>query len=198
MLSPDVRVAFRPEATYLELIRETTESPWRAAVRPALVVLVIAVGVAVAAVHQVTLTLVLTTSAAWGAIVAVQIAIAAALIASAPTRRVDFVRALDLWFAGHVPYSMWILALPLVTTVPVATPHELMGIAILVPLVWTTFIATAFFRVVLGLSPAAARRRAAVHLALVLLVGGAVVVWAAGGPAALLSYGVRRLNGMWM
>jgi Na+/phosphate symporter len=73
-----------------------------------------------------------------------------------------------------------------------------MGLSVVVPLVWTTSIVSAFCRVVLGLSPAAARRRVALHLVLVVCVGGAVVVWAAGGPAALLSYGLRRLSGTWM
>jgi hypothetical protein len=160
------------------------------------VLLVIAVGVPVTAVHRVTITLVLTTAVAWGAIVALQMAIGAAVIASAPSRRVGFLHALDLWFAGHVPYSLLILALPIVTAIPVATPHELMGIAILVPLVWTTFIVAAFCRVVLDLTPAAARWRATWHLAVVVIVGSALAVWAAGGPAAILSYTLRRLSAL--
>jgi hypothetical protein len=197
MLSPDARVALSPEATYLELVRDRSTSAWSSLARPALVLLVLAVGVSIAAVHQITLKLVLTTAAAWSAIIGIQLAIGAALIASASTRRVGFIRALDLWFVGHMPYTLWILALPLVTAVPVGTPHELMGLAIVVPVLWTTVIVTAFCRVVLGLTPAAARGRAALHLAVVVLVGGALVVWAAGGPTALLSYALRRLNGMW-
>ncbi|HET6958484.1 MAG TPA: hypothetical protein VFI56_17925, partial [Vicinamibacterales bacterium] len=115
-----------------------------------------------------------------------------AVIASSASRDVGFAHAIDLWFAGHLPYSLWILALPMLTVVPVATPHEIMAISLVVPLVWTTFIVTAFCRVVLGLSPTAARRRAAIHLALVIIVGSIGVMWAAGGPAALLSYLVRR------
>src|SRR5262245_40593254 len=192
MLSPDARVAFRPEATYHALLTEAPSSPWLALRRPALVLFVIAVGVSIAATHQVTISLLLTTAAVWSAIVLIQMAIGAAVISSSPSRNVGFAQALDLWFAGHLPYSLWILALPMLTVVPVATPHEIMGISLVVPLVWTTFIVTAFCRVVLGLSPAAARRRAAIHLALVIIVGSIAVVWAAGGPAALLSYLVRR------
>jgi hypothetical protein len=198
MLSPDARVAFKPEATYHALVTEAAPAPWLALRRPALVLLVIAVSVSIASVHQITLSLLLTTAAAWGAILVIQIAIGAVVIASARARRVGFAHALDLWFAGHLPYSLWILMLPILTVVPVATPHEVMGLSIVVPLVWTTSIVSAFCRVVLGLSPAAARRRVALHLMLVMFVGGAVVVWAAGGPAALLSYGLRRLSGTWM
>jgi hypothetical protein len=111
---------------------------------------------------------------------------------------VGFVSALDLWFAGHLPYSVWLLALPILNETPVATPHEAMALSIVIPLVWTTFIVTAFCRVVLGLTPAAARWRAGFHLVLVLILGGTLVLWAAGGPVALLSYVLRRLSGMWI
>jgi hypothetical protein len=148
--------------------------------------------VSIAATHQVTVDLLLTTAAIWGAVVLIQLAVGAAVIVSSPTRSVGFAHAIDLWFAGHLPYSLWILALPMLTVVPAATPHEIMAMSIVVPLVWTTFIVTAFCRVVLGLPPSAARWRAAMHLTLVFIIGAIAVVWAAGGPAALLSYLVRR------
>ncbi|HUK35030.1 MAG TPA: hypothetical protein VLV86_14020 [Vicinamibacterales bacterium] len=194
MLSSDARVALRPDATFRELIAERPPGFWRALARPALVLLVIAVGLPIAAVHQVTVKLVLTTAAAWSFIVVVQMAIAAAMIASAPSRRVSFLHAFDLWFAGHVPYSLWILAIPLVTAVPAGTPHELMGLAFIVPLVWTTVIVAAFCRVVLGLAAADASRRAALHLATVVIVVAALATWAAGGPAAIVSYVAHRLG----
>ena len=197
MLSPDARVALHPEATYRQLIAEAGPPAWRVLLRPALVLLVIAVGLPVAAVHQVTLDLLVTTAAAWFAIVLIQAAIGAAVIAWPSRRHVGFIHALDLWFAGHLPYSLWILALPVLYVVPLGTPHELMAASFVVPFVWTTTIVVAFCRVVLGLEPTAARRHAAVHLLLVVIVGSALVLWAAGGPAALLSYVVRRWNGMW-
>ena len=103
MFSSDTRVALRPEVTYLELIGEPAPPSWQAVGRPMLVLLVVVVGLSVAAVHQITLKLLVTTAVAWSAIVAIQLAIGAALIASAPSRRVGFVRAVDLWFAGHLP-----------------------------------------------------------------------------------------------
>ena len=197
MLSPDARVALHPESTYRQLIAEAPPPVWRVLVRPALVLLVIAVGLPTAAVHQVTLRLVLSTAAVWSVIVAIQAAIGSAVIAWPSRRRVGFVHALDLWFAGHLPYSVWILALPFVTALPVATPHELMLATVVVPAVWTEIIVSAFCREVLGLPPMAARRRTAAHLALALIVGGVLVVWAAGGPTAILSYAVRRVKGVW-
>jgi hypothetical protein len=194
-VSPDLRVALHPEQTYRELISQAPPPSWHAVGRILLVLLVIAVGVTVAAVHRITASLVLTTAIVWSPIVAIQVAIGVAVIGTASQRRVGFVRALDLWFAGHLPYSLWVLALPVVAMIPAATPHELIAMSIVVPLVWTTLIVTAFCRVVLDLSPRAARRHAAFHLAMACAIGGALVVWAAGGPAALVSYLLRRLIG---
>lgn len=194
-MSPDLRVAFRPEQTYRELVSQASPPAWHALGRILLVLLVIAVGVTVAAVHRLTASLVLTTAVVWSPIVAIQVAIGAAIIGTVSQRRVGFVRALDLWFAGQLPYSLWILALPVVAMIPAATPHELIAASIVVPLVWTTLIVTAFCRVVLDLPPTAARRHAAFHLAMVCAIGGGLVVWAAGGPTALVSYLIRRLIG---
>src|SRR5215471_5515013 len=178
MLSPDARVALHPETTYRQLIAQAPSPVWRVLVRPALVLLVIAIGLPTTAVHQVTLELVLTTAAAWCAIVLIQAAIGAAVIAWPSRRRVGFMHALDLWFTGHLPYSAWILALPFLVAVPLGTPHELMAASFVVPFAWTAIIVSAFCRVVLGLEPETARRRTAAHVLLVLIVGSALVLWA--------------------
>jgi hypothetical protein len=199
VFSTDARVAFAPNSTYRALIGRTTLPAWRALGRPALVLLVLAVSLPITAVHAITLDLVLRTAGTFSVIVLVQLAIGAVVIASAPARRVSFARAFDLWFAGHLPYNLWILLLPFLTDLqvgPADSPHELMGVSAIVPLVWTTFIVAAFCRVVLGMAPVNARRRAILHTAMVLVVGTALVVWAAGGVAALSSYLLRRVNGL--
>jgi len=199
VFSTDARVAFAPETTYRALITRTTLPAWRALVRPALVLLVLAVSLPITAVHNITLDLVLRTAATFSVIVLAQLAIGSVVIASAPKRPVSFARALDLWFAGHLPYNLWILFLPFVTAVPIgpaASPHELMGISAIVPLVWTPFIVGAFCRVVLDVTPAGARRRVILHMAMVLVVASALVIWAAGGAAALSSYLLRRVSGL--
>ena len=199
MFSTDARVAFAPETTYRALIARTALPAWRALLRPALVLLVLAVGLPITAVHDITLDLVLRSAAAFSLIVLLQLAIGAVVIASAPTRRVSFTRALDLWFAGHLPYNLWVLFLPFVTAVPIGlagSPHELMGVSIIAPFVWTTFIVGAFCRVVLDVTPGGARRRVVLHMTMVLIAGVALAIWAAGGPAALSSYLLRRLNGL--
>src|SRR5262249_28091241 len=134
VFSTDARVAFAPDSTYRALIARTTLPAWRALVRPALVLLVLAVSLPITAVHAITLDLVLRTALTFSVIVVVQLAIGAIVIASAPAPRVSFARALDLWFAGHLPYSLWILLLPVVTAIPYGSPHELIGISAIAPL----------------------------------------------------------------
>jgi hypothetical protein len=196
-LSVDARVALAPEATYRQLLAGNAEPGWRVIARPALVLLVIGAILPIMAVRQVTAGLVLTTALAWSMVVAMQVAIGAVIIMSAPARPVGFARALDLWFAGHVPYSAWLLLLPFLTLSPAIPPHDVMGISFLLPLAWTTVIAGAFCRVVLGMSPRRARRSAAIHAVCVAVLIAALGLWAAGGAGAAWSYIVRRLASPW-
>src|SRR5215813_11787651 len=111
MFSTDVQLAFSPSATYRRLIAQNRPTRWwRALARPALVLLLVAVVVPMMATDRITAGLVLTSGVAWSPVVAIQMAIAAAFVA--PARGVGFWRAMDLWFAGHVPYSLWTLLLP--------------------------------------------------------------------------------------
>lgn len=199
VFSTDAQVAFAPETTYRALIAQTTLPAWRALLRPALVLLVLAVSLPITAVHNITLDLVLRSAMTFSVIVILQLGIGAVVIASAPARPVSFARALDLWFAGHLPYNLWVLLLPFVTAVPIGpadSPHELMGVSIIAPFVWTAFIVGAFSRVVLDVTPGGARRRVVLHMAMVLIAGFALAIWAAGGAAALSSYLLRRVNGL--
>jgi len=199
VFSTDARVAFAPETTYRALITRTTLPAWHALLRPALVLLVLAVSLPITAVHNITFDLVLRSAMTFSVIVLLQLAIGAVVITSAPARPVSFFRAIDLWFAGHLPYNVWILLLPFVTGIqvgPADSPHELMGVSVVVPFVWTAFIVGAFCRVVLDVTPGGARRRVVLHMAMVLTAGFALAIWAAGGPAALWSYMVRRVNGL--
>lgn len=195
MLSVDARVAFAPEATYRQLVaQEAPSSGWRALGRPALVLLLIAVILPIMAVREITASLVLTSAAAWSVVVAIQIAIAVVVIASAPARKVGFGRALELWFAGHVPYSAWILLLPFVTSIPGVQALDAMAVTVLVPIIWTTFIVTAFCRAVLGATPAGARKRAALQQTMALTTIVVLALWAAGGVDAVVSYTMRLLG----
>jgi hypothetical protein len=195
MFSTDVRLSFAPRATYRRLIAQNRPiSWWRALARPSLVLLLIAVVVPMMATDQITAGLVLASAAAWSAVVAIQIAIAAIFVA--PARGVGFWRAMDLWFAGHVPYSLWILLLPFLTNGTALPPHDVIGVSLIAPLLWTGVIIVAFFRTVFRMNAWAARRRALLHLAIVVIVVLALGLWAAGGISATLGYLVRRWDAL--
>ena len=197
MVSTDVQLAFAPDAIYRQLVAQNRPIRWwRALARPALALLLIAVVVPMMVTHEITAGLVITSAAAWGFVVAIQLAIAAIFVAPAPASGVAFWRAMDLWFAGHVPYSLWILLLPFLTSTAVP-PHDMICVSILAPLVWTSVITGAFFRTVLGMDASTARRRALFHLMIVVIIISALGLWAAGGIPATLGYVMRRWNALW-
>jgi hypothetical protein len=185
--SDEARVAIRPEATYRRLV--TAPEPTsllRLLRRPAVVLLVISTLVPIMAVQRVTVGLVITTAVSWGFVVAIQWITGWLVVASAPARRVGFRRALDLWFAGHLPYSLWMLVFFSAMANMRSASVGLVALSAVVPSAWTTAIVAAYCRIVLGASPSEARSRAAVHLAFVWIVGVTYMVWAAGGTAGPL------------
>ena len=204
MLSVDARIALAPETTYRQLIAHDAacraeagghaSEGGRVVVKPALVLLVIAVMLPIMALHTITTRLVVTFAAAWSVVVAIQIVLAAALIASAPARAVSFGRAFDLWFAGHLPYNAWMLLLPITTSLAKGHAIDALAVTFAGPVVWSAFIGSAFCRTVLGATSAGARRRTAVHIIVMLAVTLTLAVWAAGGVDAITSY-MQRLPG---
>jgi hypothetical protein len=198
MLSTGLQLAFAPSATYRQLVaRNRSVAWWRALGRPALVLLLIAVLVPMTATHEITAGLVLTSAVAWSLVVGIQMAIAAVFVAPAAASGGGFWRSMDLWFAGHVPYSLWILLLPFLTSSPAVPPYDVMGVSMVAPLVWTSVITSAFFRTVLGKDASTARGLAVLHLVTVIIIVSALGLWAAGGTSAILSYFVRRWSALW-
>ncbi len=186
--STEARLALAPDATYGRLLaEEAAVSWWRALRRPALVLLVIAVAVPIMAVQRVTVGLVLTAALSWSFVVAIQLLVGAVVVASAPARRIEIRRALDLWFAGSLPYSIWLLlAAAAMGSAQHAGSMALFIATALVPSLWTTAIVAAFCRTVLRTSRAGARWRAALHFLVVWAIGLSYVAWAAGGWFQLL------------
>src|SRR5215467_5553677 len=132
MFSTDVRLAFAPSATYRQLISQNVPMRWWGALaRPALALLLISIVVPTMVANVITARLVLSSAIAWGFVVAIQLAIGAVLVAPARAHDVGFWRALDLWFAGPVPYSLWILLLPFLTSSLSVPPHDVMGVSFL-------------------------------------------------------------------
>ena len=108
-------------------------------------------------------------------------AVGTAVITSAPARRAGLPRALDLWFAGHLPYSVWLLTVAAAfAAAPVASLDLLIALAV-IPAAWTAVIDAAFCRHVLGSSRAGARWRAAVHFVVVWVIALELVALSAGG-----------------
>jgi hypothetical protein len=181
-MSPEVRLMIAPGETYAMLARARGRGSLLTAVRrPALLALVLGVSVAMAGTRHVTPALLVSTILCWLFVVLLQGGIALALVAGPARRTVGLARALDLYFAGHAPWSLWLLAVAAYGPSPLGWPAWPMAIAAAVPLVLTPRIVVAFFREVLELDPRQAFARAAAQQiltwsAFVVLLGTAVAL----------------------
>jgi hypothetical protein len=187
LFSTEVRVALAPDATYRRLLTSVAQvRGWRLFRRPAMVLLVIGTLVPIMAVQRVTLGLMATAALSWSFVLAIQMLVGAGVIASVPARRVGVLRGLDLWFAGHLPYSLWMLIAFAWMGSSIPGPLRLLALSAVVPAAWTTIIVSAFCRTVLGTTPSGARCRAAAHFVTVWAIGLTYVAWSAGGWFQLL------------
>lgn len=181
-MTPELRLMLAPGPAYARLARHPSRlGPIAALRRPILAAAVLGVSVAIAATGHVTPALVLSTTLCWAFVIVLQVAIALPLIAGPSRRGMGLPRALDLFFASHVPWSFWLLA---AACVPGSNERPLIAVVLfaLVPLLLTQRMILAFFREVLELSPRRALARTALHQAItwslfVLLYGGAVALW---------------------
>ena len=149
--------------------------------RPLLVLIVMATAAPIMAVQRITLGLFASSIGSFGIVVLIQMVVGAALIASARSRRVALPRALDLWFAGHVPYSVWLLTIAAAFGIgPWASLDVLIALAA-IPAAWTAVIVAAFCRHVLGSSRAGARWRATAHFIVMWAIAFELVALSAGG-----------------
>jgi hypothetical protein len=190
----DIRIAVAPEETYRELVARAPAARWQDALAgPALQVSLLAVIVPLMATHTVSLSLVLISAIAWVTIPATQIAMALVTIGPARRRPVAFARAFELWFAGHAPFTLWLLLLPIIMGTRVGF-IVLLAVTFAVPVCWSAFIEAAYCRVVLGATPARARAKTALHQAIMLTVVGSSVIWAAGGVDSVTSWLARTLT----
>lgn len=178
-MSPELQLIVSPARTYALLARQPSPvGPFTALRRPLLVALVLGASVAMSATRHVTPALFLSVTLCWTFVIVLQIAIAVTMIAGPSRQTVGLPRALDLFFASHAPWSLWLLAVASVPD-PFAGLHLLLlGI---VPMVLTGRMILAFFREVLHLDRRRAMGRTALHqtitwVALVLLYGSAVAL----------------------
>jgi hypothetical protein len=187
MLSSEATVALAPAAGYRRLLENNTPVPWwRALERPAVVLLIVGVVVPVMALQRVTIGVVATAALSWSFVLAIQSLTGAAVIASVPARSIDATRALDLWFAGHLPFSLWLLVTAGWVAMSASMSMEVLVLSAVVPSVWTAIIVSAFCRTVLGTTRNGGRWRAAGHSMATWGVGLSYIAWAVGGWFRLL------------
>src|SRR4051812_44812797 len=167
-MSPELRLIVAPRETSAALAAVPAPvSPLIALRRPALAALVIGVSVAMTATGRATPALVLSTTLTGSYIVLLQLAIALPLIAPAARRGPGVAPAVDLFFAGHAPWSLFMLLAAALLPLPVqgATTRAVLPVG-LVPLVLTARIVAAFFSEVLGMDRRAAWRMMLIHQAI--------------------------------
>ena len=182
MLATEVHIALSPDSTYRALVTDDERvAAWRMLRRPLVVLIVIATAVPIMAVQRITLGLLASSIASFGFVVLIQMVVGAALIASARSRRAALPRALDLWFAGHVPYSLWLLTVAAAFSVAPWASLDLFIALAAIPAAWTAVIVAAFCRQVLGSSTAGARWRAAAHFIVMWAIALELVALSAGG-----------------
>lgn len=127
--------------------------------------LLIAACASVSATGRVTLALLASLSVSWMVVPLLHVLLAAALVLSAPGRRVSGPRATSLLLMGHAPWSLWLIAAALMTTGGgYALYHEALLLA-LVPIALTARLVHAFCLEVLGSSPRGALARTLAHQA---------------------------------
>jgi hypothetical protein len=151
-MSPDFDVMFAPARTYARASAHPAPDAWWTLVRrPALVGVVLGLTCAIAATDHVDLRIALSLIAWWAVVPVIQLAVAAL--------------AIDLFFMSQAPWSLWLLAYAgweMLTPVWLR-PANIVVWCAAVPIVWTTVILRAFFRVVIGASARGAWTRVVLH-----------------------------------
>ena len=185
-MSPELRLMLAPRAEYHALANRAEDSGWFVWVRrPALVALIIGTGVAAAATEHVTPRLLASTTLCWSVVPVLQILIAAPLLLASPLWRFRVATRLDLWFASHGPWSLWLLLCAAIVAAAGKTPWLEIGLlaSATVPALWTARLVAAFCREVMQMTEREARRRAVRHQLIVLaVILGYVFVAGQGGP----------------
>ena len=182
-MSPELAVLLRPRAAYHVLAEDyPAVSPLQALRRPALVALAIAVAISITATGRAPLSLVVSTLICWSFAVAWQL-LAAATVTRVPHRSLSFAQRLDLFFAGHAPWSVWLLTCTAWSRLlPGWTDLYALLCTAAVPAGWTTVVVYGFCTGALGLTKRRALRLTLLHQALVwsfvfLYIAWAVALW---------------------
>ena len=166
-MSPELQLIAAPAATYARLARTPSRiGPITALRRPLLVTLVLGASQALAATRHAPPALLLSTTICWSTVVLLQVAIALVMIAGPARRTVGLPRALDLFFAAHAPWSLWMLAAVAWAPLPGERSVTPLLVAVLFVIGLTARMIVAFFREVLHLESRAALARMVTHQAI--------------------------------
>jgi hypothetical protein len=173
-VSPDVRVAFGPSRAYAELVRHNASGRLLAIRRPALVAVILASSLGIMATGRLDASLLASLLVCWSFAPILQLLAARVIVASTPSRAVSVARALDLLFMGHVPWSLWLIALAAIGASDLDSDVLRIGGMVSAPVVaaWTAWIIRAFCLEVLRTSNRGAIVRTLAHQALIWTVTG--------------------------
>lgn len=177
----ELEVMAAPVRGYARLARSRTAVPAPTALRrPAIVALVIGTALTVSATGAADGRTVLTTSLSWAWVPVLQVVIAIPLIANAGAIAVHRADALDLFFAGHAPWSLWLLASAAWAALTGDTLQNFNPVLLtaLVPLIWTPVIVYGFCRSVLRRTKRAAVLSTVAHQVVTWTIGVAYFGWA--------------------
>jgi hypothetical protein len=186
-MSSEMAVMLSPQTAFRRLLVQEREPTWLQALRrPAFVALLLGSSVAISATSSITLSVVVSLTAWWAFAVAIQIIAAIILVASAPHRRISLARGVDLLFAGHAPWSLWLLfaAIPGLSR---SLSMDALLATTLVPGLWTTWIVFAFSRGVLDSNVRHAVLRTMLHQGIIWVFVWTCVLLAIGAWPRLLS-----------
>ena len=160
----ELRLLLAPRETYTALARRGREVGALGALRrPCLAAIVIGASIAVGATRHVTPALLVSVTACWLFVVMLQLAVGVAVIAGPARRTVGLPRAIDLFFASHVPWSLWLLLAAAWAPSPLGRPLMPLLCSAAVPVLLTVRMVAAFFGGVLELDPREARLRTAIQ-----------------------------------
>jgi len=193
MTTEEWRIAIAPGQAYRALVNEPM-APGRLLARLGLISLLMATIASVIVTGRITVSLLLSAALSWSFVLVLQVVIGTVVIRSAPARRVGFARALDLWFASHLPYSLWLLLLSTWFYLVAMFPPFTLVLTVVVPAAWTVAISSAYCREVLGASAHGARWRVALQQLLAWSCVAAYLVFASGGFTSLAVYLSRQLG----
>lgn len=178
----DVLVALAPSRSYSRLIDRSQPTTWRQALsRPALVLLVVGTATAIAATGRVTLSGIASGMLLWSWVIGIQFALGAFLIASSRSRRVGMPGALKLFFAAHIPWSLWVAGIGMWAASGLDFSLELAICIGLFASVWTAVILAAFNRIALGATSTGSWVLTVVHQCLIWVVALSYIAWMSGG-----------------